>query len=526
MDWIEEFRVKRRSQFSTVTIFQTRDPKRLPQFIKSVGNEFNEIYCYLLLRGLIRVKLTKGAMLYEKVSAGSLLSSGVRNIETALEQMDEIFGRSERVLFIIQTHGKNDALLQALKAWIFDEDVYFRNHSICVFAENPELIFDNETLKYSTLIKITPSTEEERRAVLREIASSFGNKIGFDEKIIKITSGLTLHELESVALESIYRYRKLDERALIGYKYEVIKKAGIIDVENPEFGFEAVGGYEIVKEFIRDNLIKIFTEYEIAEKLGIRPPRGILLFGPPGTGKTLIARAMAKELGLPFLRLKTEFIVSKWYGETEKNLAIAIEVAEEMAPCIVFIDEIDRFGKREGYEHDTTRRVFSMLLEWLGDNRRKSIILGTTNKPQNLDEAFIRVGRFDYLIPILFPDENARTQIIRVHTEVVRQVPLKNVNISEIARRTEFFTGGEIEELVLRAARNALKKGRDYVSQEDFEEALSSFSVNLKEREKIVLEYLSLAEIYCNDLKFFTKLSKSMGSRIEAFYKSISNEGK
>lgn len=526
MDWIEEFKVKRKSQFSTVTIFQTRDPKRLPQFVKSVGNEFTEIYCYLLLRGLIKLRLTKEGVVYEKVNTGSLLSGGVRSIETALERMDEVFERSEKVLFIIQTHGKNDSLSQALKAWIFDESFYFKNHSICVFAENPEQMFDNETLKYSTLIKIPPSTEEERRALIKEIVASFGNKISFDERIVKITSGLTLHELESVVLESIYRYRKIDERALVGYKYDLIKKAGILDVENPEFGFEAVGGYEVVKEFIKDNLIKIFAEYERAEKLGIRPPRGILLFGPPGTGKTLIARAMAKEIGLPFLRLKTEFIVSKWYGETEKNLAIAIEIAEEMAPCLVFIDEIDRFGRREGYEHDTTRRVFSMLLEWLGDNKRKSIILGTTNKPQHLDEAFIRVGRFDYLIPILFPDENARSQIIRVHTQVVRKVPMKNVDLDEIARKTEFFTGGEIEELVLRSARNALRNGKDYVSQEDFEEAISSFSINLKEREKIILEYLSLAEIYCNDLKFFSKLSKSMGSRLEAFYQNIFGDSK
>ncbi|MCS7144287.1 MAG: ATP-binding protein [Archaeoglobaceae archaeon] len=338
------------------------------------------------------------------MNVGSLISSGVRSLESALEHIDEVFNRSEKVLFIIQIYGKNDSLTQALRAWIFDESIYYKNHSICVFLESPEQIFDDETLKYATLIKISPSTEDERRSVLREIVNSFSEKITYDEKIVKITSGLTLHELESVALESIYRYRKLDERILVGFKYEVIKKAGFIDVEQSEFGFEAVGGYDIVKDFIRDNIIKIFSDYERAEKLGIRPPRGILFFGPPGTGKTLIARAMAKELGLPFLRLKTEFIVSKWYGETERNLASAIEIAEEMAPCIVFVDEIDRFGKREGYEHDTTKRVFSILLEWLGDSRRKSIILGTTNKPQYLDEAFIRVGRFDYLVPILFPE--------------------------------------------------------------------------------------------------------------------------
>jgi transitional endoplasmic reticulum ATPase len=300
----------------------------------------------------------------------------------------------------------------------------------------------------------------------------------------------------------------------------MIRKAGILDVEEPEFGFEAVGGYEILKEFIIENIINIFSAPEKAKRLGLRPPRGILFFGPPGTGKTLIARAMAKELGLPFLRLRTESIVSMWYGETEKNLARAINLAEEIASCVVFIDEIDRFGRR-GYEHETTRRVFSMLLEWLGDMRRKSIILGTTNKPQHLDDAFIRVGRFDYIIPVPLPDEAARKQILEVHTKVVRKVPLKDVDFESIVKKTEMFNGAEIEELVLRAARNALRNGRDFVTNEDFEEALASFSINPAEREKMIDEYLSLAEIYCNDSKFLKKLSRSVISRVEALKREI-----
>ena len=520
MNWIEEYRVKRKSQFSTVTIFQTRDPKRLQEFVKSVSQEYAEIYGYIPWRGLMRIRVSKNAMIYEKTGVSSIFSQGARGIEAALDYMDDVFLRGQSILFVIQTHTRSDALTQALRTWMFDDDIYFRNNSICVFTENPEQVLDDETLKYAILIKIPPSTEEERRRILDEIVASFGNKFSYDEKIVKITAGMTLHELESVALESIYRYRKIDERALIKFKYDMIRKAGILDVEEPEFGFEAVGGYEILKEFIIENIINIFSAPEKAQRLGLRPPRGILFFGPPGTGKTLIARAMAKELGLPFLRLRTESIVSMWYGETEKNLARAINLAEEIAPCVVFIDEIDRFGRR-GYEHETTRRVFSMLLEWLGDMRRKSIILGTTNKPQHLDDAFIRVGRFDYIIPVLLPDEAARRQILEVHTKVVRKVPMKDVDFEGIVKKTEMFNGAEIEELVLRAARNALRNGRDFVTNEDFEEALASFSINPAEREKVIEEYLSLSEIYCNDSKFLKKLSRSVISRVEALKREI-----
>jgi len=267
------------------------------------------------------------------------------------------------------------------------------------------------------------------------------------------------------------------------------------------------------------NVVKILRNPRKAEALGIRPPRGILLFGPPGTGKTWFARALAKELNIPFLRLRTERIVSMWYGETPRNLAKALQIAEAVAPAVLFIDEIDRFGKRGGItEHEESRRAFSILLEWLGDARRKTIVVGTTNRPEDLDEAFRRVGRFDYIIPMLYPDYEARLEILRIHTSVVRKVPLaKDVDLEEIAGRTELWSGAELEELVLRAARRALKEDADVVKMKHFEEAFGTFRINEEERRRQLEHYLKLSQEFTNDAEFLEQMMKTYGvSRLEA----------
>ena len=187
---------------------------------------------------------------------------------------------------------------------------------------------------------------------------------------------------------------------------------------------------------------------------------------------------------------------------------------------MLFIDEIDRFGQRGQIgEHEVTRRTFSILLEWLGDERRKTIVVATTNRPQDLDEAFIRVGRFDYIIPFLYPDYKARIEILKVHTSIVRKVPLaRNVSLQRIAYKTELWSGAELEELVLRSARVTLRRDGNVVTMTDFAEALESFRIDFDGRRGQLQQYLNLAERFCNDMQFLDQLKRSMdmGGRLGA----------
>jgi len=548
--WIIDALISRNSQFSTCIVFETSDPKRFNQFvdylIQSEHYAGYQIYIYWIWRGLYKlvkdVKAPSGIR-YEPVRMISQSSSplvqtitrvssvsGIRDLNGALSYMDNLFMRSKNIIFIIYGVFKpNDNLTSAVRAWVFDDTMYARGHIIVIFTESAHAIFDDDTLKYLIYIRVPISFEEERKSILQGIIEQFKTKLPKLAKLelnglVQATAGLTLHETESVALESLYRYKTLEYKALQKYKNELIKKMGILDIEEPTYGFEAVGGYDVVKDFIKVNVIKVLRNPEKARRLGIRPPRGILLFGPAGTGKTHFARALANELKLPFLRLRTEKIVHHLYGQTERLMSRALEIAESIAPCVLFIDEIDRFGQRGKFgEHEVTRRTFSILLEWLGDERRKTIVIATTNRPQDLDEAFIRVGRFDYIIPFLYPDFKARLEILKVHTSIIRKVPLaKNVDLKQIASRTELWSGAELQELVLRSARITLRRNGNVVTMSDFEEALASFRIPQDIRYEQLQRYLELAERFCNDTQFLENLKRTIDfGRLDAFRKQL-----
>ena len=520
--------LKRRAQFSTVAFLKSSDPKRLPQFIKYIDAVYRSsgkpytIYLYKVGGGLYKVYVDAetGEINYTRVA--STRGQPIRSLEKALVYMDSIIEREERVILIFwglfPYHRSISGmeyyfLIKFLRNIIFTDDYYSSYVFVTIFTECPSCIVDEDTLKHSILVDVTPSTPEERRQILKKIADQLGVKVKKKEleNMVAALKGLNLHELESVALESIFKYKTLDLRAMTEYKYDLIRKTGLLDVEDSPLGFEAIGGYKTLKDFVKQNIINILRNPGRARALGIEPPRGVLLFGPPGTGKTVFAKALAKEIQLPFLRLRTENIVSKFYGETSRLMAKALRTAEDVAPAILFVDEIDRFGRRgQPGEHEESRKAFSILLEWLGDEKRQTIVVGTTNRPEDLDEAFRRVGRFDYIIPMLYPDFEARLEILKVHTSIRRKVPLaQDVDLEKIATQTPMWSGAELEELVKRAARRALTDGSNKVTMQHFRAALKSFRINQQERLDMLNRYMKLAAEFTNDAEFLMTLEKT-----------------
>ncbi len=529
-DWKIEALVKRAAQASTVIVVETWDPKRVSELISFLKNKSTlvkngnggrkgPLFIFYPSRGLYEA----GESELKKVTRapqGNLLggSDGAMGLEEALEYVDSLVNTTKHVdLVLVDVQNLSQVAMAWLRTWIFDEAVYSQHFTCWVVTENLGVLGD--TLRHTILVRPPLSTEAERGALVSKYASDFN--IQPEKGLVEALSGLNLHEAESVVLESIARERALKRATVTSFKAEIVRKAGILTIEEPHHGFEAVGGYEEIKEFVRENFISIFKEKELAQSLGLQLPRGLLFFGPPGTGKTLFARALARELQIPLVRLRTEAIVSKWYGESERLLARAIHLAEEIAPAIVFIDEIDRLGQRgTPSEHETSRRMFAQLLEWLGNEDRKAVILGTTNRPQDLDEAFLRVGRFDYILPFLWPDERARVEILRVHTE---GRPLaEDVSLEELAERTELFSGAEIRELCIRAAREAFRERRGTITARDFQRALETFRIDREQRARQLKEYLALAEKYTNDARFLSKITQAQGlSRAEAMREAL-----
>lgn len=229
--------------------------------------------------------------------------------------------------------------------------------------------------------------------------------------------------------------------------------------EVSDIHYEDIGGLGRELQLVREMIELPLRHPEIFERLGIQPPKGVLLYGPPGTGKTLIAKAVANEVDAHFISLSGPEIMSKYYGESEKGLREKFEEAEQNAPAIIFIDEIDSIApKREETKGEVERRIVAQLLALMDGlkGRGQVIVIAATNLPNSIDPALRRGGRFDREIEIGIPDKKGRLEIFQVHT---RGVPLADdVKIEEFANSTHGFVGADIALLVKEAAMHALRK--------------------------------------------------------------------
>jgi transitional endoplasmic reticulum ATPase len=250
-------------------------------------------------------------------------------------------------------------------------------------------------------------------------------------------------------------------------------------VQEPNVGWADIGGIGEAQKLLREGVELPLRNPEAFRRLGIRPAKGFLLYGPPGTGKTLLAKAVAKEAEANFISIKSSDLLSKWYGESEQQIARLFARARQVAPVVVFIDEIDSLvparGSGGGEPQVTSRVVNTILAEMDGLEELQSVVvIGATNRPTLVDPALLRPGRFDELVYVGTPDREGREHILKIHT---RAMPLAgDVDLATIAGKTERFTGADLEDVVRRAGLVAIRRSGEAVEQvtgADFTEALA-----------------------------------------------------
>ncbi|MBS7659550.1 MAG: CDC48 family AAA ATPase [Candidatus Bathyarchaeia archaeon] len=248
-------------------------------------------------------------------------------------------------------------------------------------------------------------------------------------------------------------------------------------VEVPTVRWDDIGGLDGVKQELREAVEWPIRNPEVFKRMGIKPPKGVLLYGPPGCGKTLLARAVATESGANFITIKGPEVFSKWVGESEKAIREVFRKARMAAPAVIFFDEIDSLAPRRGLgyaDSGVTERVISQLLTEMDGivALEGVVVMAATNRPDIVDPAILRPGRFDRLIYVPPPDEKSRLQILKIHT---RSMPLaKDVNLEVIASMTNNYSGADIEALCREAALQALRRdiNTKEVTMRDFEEAM------------------------------------------------------
>jgi transitional endoplasmic reticulum ATPase len=249
-------------------------------------------------------------------------------------------------------------------------------------------------------------------------------------------------------------------------------------VQAPTVRWADVGGLDDAQMRLKEGVELPLKNPDAFRRLGIRPAKGFLLYGPPGTGKTLLAKAVAREAQANFIATKSSDLLSKWYGESEQQITRLFQRARQVAPCVIFIDELDSLvparGSGAGEPQVTERVVNTILAEMDGLEELQSVIvIGATNRPNLIDPALLRPGRFDELIYVGVPDTAGRRRILGIQTQ---KMPLAgDVDLDVVASRTERFSGADLEDVVRRAGLVALRREIDstHVTMADFEAALT-----------------------------------------------------
>jgi len=273
-------------------------------------------------------------------------------------------------------------------------------------------------------------------------------------------------------------------------------------IEIPKVSWDDVGGLKEAKQQLQEAVEWPLTKPEVFKRMGIHPPRGILIYGPPGTGKTLLAKAVAHESKANFISIKGPEVMSKWVGESEKAVRELFKKARQVAPTIVFLDELDSIAPMRGRDtgsHVTDSVVNQLLTSIDGlESMEGVIVIGATNRPDIIDQGLLRPGRFDRLVLIHAPDKKARLEIFKIHT---KGMPLdKDVSLEELSETCQSYSGADIEALCREAAMLAIREDEKAkkVGKKHFDKAMG----------------VVRASITDNIIKFYDRISETLGSGV------------
>jgi SpoVK/Ycf46/Vps4 family AAA+-type ATPase len=370
---------------------------------------------------------------------------------------------------------------------MFRNDVY-----ITIFLVCSELVIPLELEKMITVFDIPLPDNEEIERIIKDYVQNFQipeiEDNVFNELVVSF-KGLSDFEIRQI-LNLAYQQSGIidvkDKNLILNEKEQIIKKSGILEVLPINSMMNDVGGLVNLKKYLH-NKSSIFNNLGEARKFGIDLPKGILIVGMPGCGKSLTAKATAAQFNVPLLRLDIGKLMGKYVGESEDNLRRAIKTAEAVAPCVLWIDELEKafagIGGQSGGS-DITTRLFGQFLTWLQEKESSVYVVATSNDISQLPPEFLRKGRFDELFLVDLPDAEERRKIFEIHLRKRGQLT-KDVDVLHLLKDTEGYSGADIESVVKEAIETAFVSNDKSVTTEKLLQTIKStksISETLKEK--------------------------------------------
>lgn len=427
------------SQTPLISI-KTREEKRALELLKSIRASVD--------RGFYQWKITEGL-----TSLMFAIEADAESIEPA-EVLLNIKKQNLPGVFILidfQHHLKDPVHVRLIK------DIVYQFESIAktLIFLGVDCKLPDELRSVTANFELTlPSTEEIEKIVKQEAkkwANKNGKKVKSNRKnlaaLIKNLNGLSRSEVKRLARGAIYDDGAINESDLpdvMQAKYQLLNQDGILHFEYETEKFSAVGGFANLKKWLEQRR-NAFNDSQQHDR-----PKGVLLLGVQGCGKSLAAKSVAGVWGLPLLRLDFAALYNKYHGESEKNLRQSLKAAETMAPCVLWIDEMEKGFSSSDSDGGTSKRLLGTFLTWLAENKKHVFLVATANDIQSLPPELIRKGRMDEIFFVDLPDAKTRENIFSIHLRK-RDLEITDFNLKELAQVSQGFSGAEIEQALVSA---------------------------------------------------------------------------
>ncbi len=392
-------------------------------------------------------------------------------------------GNPIAVLDIIAKDPAEQPMIYILKDYhrFLDDNMvcrYLKNLSIQLKPQQKSILIVSPVYKLPEELSANVSVLEFELPTLDEIRDFITNvtqnvvvdlKENEFEQFVRAFQGLTINTIKTILSKALARSGKIsmnDMELVLEEKKQVIRKTEVLEFFRAEETMGSIGGMDVLKKWI---LTRGMAFSERAQQFGLPYPKGVLIVGIQGTGKSLCAKAISQQWHMPLLRLDVGRLMGSYVGESEGRTRQMIQIAEAMAPCILWIDEVDKaFAGIGGPQGDSgaQARVFGSLITWMQEKKSPVFIVATANNIEALPPEFMRKGRFDEIFFVNLPTEKERTEIFRLHISARRDIAVRNFDCEKLAAATKGFSGAEIEQVINDAMFVAFSEERDFNTED------------------------------------------------------------